>query len=165
MANSSDCFRTEILVAIGWSASLVTLRVLAEMVGASLSKVRYHIQVLAKKGQVCLTKDSYGRILIGLPKPVVTAPKPVVKCPRGPRRALSGKMGGHSVLHIPRRTVVKVDSSIFDVDSAVEPVELPASVLVSLPPVPPPSRRRRVVPPPPPARPVDVSSWAMLVAC
>lgn len=52
------------MVTLGWSAEPLTLRALAELVGASVARVRYHVEALAALGRLELDRDRLGRVLV-----------------------------------------------------------------------------------------------------
>jgi hypothetical protein len=60
-------FRTELELCLGWESSPVTLRQLADAVGATVSRVRYHVTAMAGAGRLVVSRDAAGRVIVSLP--------------------------------------------------------------------------------------------------
>lgn len=63
-AYRTAAFRTELELALGWYEEGATLRELAADVGATVDRVRYHVQALEQENRVVLEKDRFGRIVV-----------------------------------------------------------------------------------------------------
>lgn len=67
----SELFRGELALVLGWESGPVTIRSLADSVGATADRVRYHVREMERGGRVVVTRDAHGRLLVALPAPAV----------------------------------------------------------------------------------------------
>ncbi len=89
----SQAFRHELTLALGWCRQPVTLRALAEMVNATVAKVRYHVERMG--GRLTISKDSCGRVVVALTPPPADHGT-LVRCHDG------AVVGAATALHVER---------------------------------------------------------------
>lgn len=57
-AYHTECFRTELLIALSWDCQSITIKELCTCLNASRSKVNYHLKALEKLGQVEIIRST-----------------------------------------------------------------------------------------------------------